>query len=63
MTEKEKEKKKANHWRRQIDRLLDNDVRFALKNRRESAKETLEGIRDFIDQNERITNRQINLST
>lgn len=50
--------KKAEHWVRQIDHILDNDVRFVF-GKRESALDTLKGIKENVQNRGTITDNQI----
>lgn len=47
------DQEKANFWIKQIDRLLDNNIRFR------NGHSTLEGIKETISSNHFITDKQI----
>lgn len=49
---------KVAHWIKQIDRILDNDVRFVF-DRRKSAKKALKGIKKTIEETNCVTDNQI----
>ena len=52
------ERTKANFWLKRIDKILQRDARFVF-DRRKSAKETLQGIRNTIANTGRVTDKQI----
>lgn len=52
--------RKAEHWVKQIDHLLNNDVRFVYGKRKQGkAKETLQGIKEMVEERGTITDKQI----